>query len=290
MIPTQTMTDFPEFSNNGTKTKPDNTKYAAGFAEADQLPYEWLNWFLNRSSKGISGLNAGLYSVEQELNNVLAAANIQPAQATANQLLTALNYLIQAKTGALADLTTTEKDTLVAAINELNENKSPKAGSAELTTCAKGVFGDAAAHGVDTEITEGSSNLPTSDAVNSSLAELAENRSYSTEEHWTGKYWYDGKKIYEKTINGNYATLGSVLANLSILNVSDFVSEKHLIQFNANSASYYSNGDIVANNTETKPPYTYMIGNNVLTLVILTSSFNENKVKFISLEYTKTTD
>lgn len=49
---------------------------------------------------------------------------------------------------------------------------------------------------------------------------LNEQRSYSTTEHWTGKYWKDGKKIYSKTIdcgalpNATTKTIAHSISNL----------------------------------------------------------------------------
>lgn len=97
MIPTQTsdsanpLIDFPEFSNAGTNSKPDNTKYAAGFVPSDTLPAYWLNWFLHKASTADTAQNAGVQSMESEINSVLAAKNITPDVSVSNQLLAALN-------------------------------------------------------------------------------------------------------------------------------------------------------------------------------------------------------
>ncbi len=102
MIPNQTFIEFPEFCNTGTKTKPDSAKYAAGFVESDVLPAEWLNYFENRSSVGITDLNRGMSSVQAEMNNVLDAAGKTPAESDSSQLVNSIKYLIaQAKAEAI---------------------------------------------------------------------------------------------------------------------------------------------------------------------------------------------
>lgn len=118
MIATQTFDSFPEFGNTATKTKPEDAKYSAGMQEADVLPAEWLNWFWSHSSKGVTDLNTGLLAVEQELNAILTAGGEVPS-GTSGQVLTAIQYLIQAKTGDLVNLQTTTKTNIVAAVNEI---------------------------------------------------------------------------------------------------------------------------------------------------------------------------
>ena len=102
MIPSQTFIEFPEFCNTGTKTKPDSAKYSAGFVEADVLPAEWLNYFENKSSVGITDLNRGVSSMQAEMNNVLDAAGKTPAESDSSQLVASIKYLIaQAKAEAI---------------------------------------------------------------------------------------------------------------------------------------------------------------------------------------------
>lgn len=90
MIPSQTFDEYPVFADAGTKIKPDDAKYSQGFLPADVLPAEWHNYFLNGATKGITALNAGLTSVEQEINSVLTDRKITPNQSLTNQLLSAL--------------------------------------------------------------------------------------------------------------------------------------------------------------------------------------------------------
>ncbi len=101
MIPQQTFESYPVFGDNATKIKPDDAKYAAGFQQSDVLPAEWMNWAWGKNTKGITDLNRGMTSVETEILNVLTAGGQTPAEATGNQLLASINYLIdQAETRA----------------------------------------------------------------------------------------------------------------------------------------------------------------------------------------------
>lgn len=104
MIPTQQLETFPPFAETGSKSKPEDAKYAAGFVPADVLPAEWENWLWNKASASISKHAAGLASVEAELNNVVGAGGGTPSESTNNQVLNAIKYLIaQAKTEAIDD-------------------------------------------------------------------------------------------------------------------------------------------------------------------------------------------
>lgn len=94
MIPQQTFETYPLFGANATKVEPEDAKKAAGFQQADVLPAEWMNWAWNKNSKGISDLNRGLTSVEQEILSVLTEYNITPAEATTDQLLSALKKIV----------------------------------------------------------------------------------------------------------------------------------------------------------------------------------------------------
>lgn len=102
MIPTQTFIEFPEFCDTGTKIKPDSAKYASGFVGADVLPAEWLNYFENKSSVGITDLNRGVSSIEKEMNSVLSAAGKTASESSTDQLVDSIKYLIsQAKAEAI---------------------------------------------------------------------------------------------------------------------------------------------------------------------------------------------
>ena len=93
MIPTQTFENYPEFANAGQKSQPNDAKYAAGFIPSDVLPAEWLNWFLNGATKGVTALNTGVKSVEQEINTVLESRSVKPDINAAGQLLAVLNKI-----------------------------------------------------------------------------------------------------------------------------------------------------------------------------------------------------
>ncbi len=94
MIPSQAFESFPVFSDTGTKVKPGDAKYSAGFQQSDVLPAEWVNWEWNKASKGITDLNTGLTSVEAEINSVLTGAGKSPDATKTNQLLEAIAKLI----------------------------------------------------------------------------------------------------------------------------------------------------------------------------------------------------
>lgn len=118
MIPTQNFIEYPEFGDNSTKIKPDGAKYSAGFQPAEVLPAEYLNWFLAGATQGVTDLNTGLSSVEAELNAILTAAGEIPNN-TSGQVLSAIQYVIQTKTGVITNLNTTAKANIVAAVNEI---------------------------------------------------------------------------------------------------------------------------------------------------------------------------
>ncbi|WP_443735917.1 phage baseplate protein [Treponema sp.] len=93
MISTQTFENYPEFANAGQKSQPNDAKYAAGFIPSDVLPAEWLNWFLSGATKGVTALNTGVKSIEQEINAVLTSRSVTPDINTTKQLLTVLNKI-----------------------------------------------------------------------------------------------------------------------------------------------------------------------------------------------------
>ena len=90
MIPTQTLESFPVFGSNATRVEPGDAKKAAGWQQADVVPAEWMNWEWYKASKGITELNAGVSSIEKEINAVLTDMGITPAEATEDQLRQAL--------------------------------------------------------------------------------------------------------------------------------------------------------------------------------------------------------
>ena len=94
MIPSQTFESFPVFSDTGTKVKPGDAKYSAGFQQSDVLPAEWVNWEWNKASKGITDLNEGMESVQAEINSVLTGAGKTADASKTNQLLESITKLI----------------------------------------------------------------------------------------------------------------------------------------------------------------------------------------------------
>jgi hypothetical protein len=102
MIQTQQFEGFPVFGDNSSKSQPEAAIYSNGFAPADVLPAEYYNWLTNKASVGITDLNRGVNSVEEELNNVVIAGGETPTEETPDQVITAIKYLIaQAKSEAI---------------------------------------------------------------------------------------------------------------------------------------------------------------------------------------------
>lgn len=87
---------------------------------------------------------------------------------------------------------------------------------------------------------------------------------YSTEEQFTGEYWIDGKKIYQKTVIWESSATGVVKKAHGITNISTIVDYKTIARnmdgknFYTFSKVYYANGtggtfydtDITINTTE----------------------------------------
>ena len=92
MIARQTFESYPVFGDNATKVMPDNggSKYSNGFQQSDVLPAEWMNWAWNKNTKGITDLNEGAGSMEDELINVLNEAGITPSDSATNQVYKAV--------------------------------------------------------------------------------------------------------------------------------------------------------------------------------------------------------
>lgn len=94
MIPTQTFESYPVFGDNATKVAPDAAKYSNGFIEGDVYPAEWVNWAWAKNTKGITDANAGISSMEAEINSVLTGAGKTPDVSETNQLLLSIQKLI----------------------------------------------------------------------------------------------------------------------------------------------------------------------------------------------------
>jgi len=100
---------------------------------------------------------------------------------------------------------------------------------------------------------------------------------YSTEEHFTGKYWIDGKPIYSKTFTGSWSV--SVLNSWQ--NVFAFANAEKLINFEVyrdDGTSY----DVFSNN---------YLGRFINSYLQFYPTIQPNiTMNVITLEYTKTTD
>lgn len=105
MIPEQTLLGYPLFGDNATKVEPDNNKKSNGWQQGDVVPAEWMNWAWYHNSKGVADLNKGVNSIEKEINNVLSSFGISPAEATNNQLLTAMRLNASFVTAASTTIT-----------------------------------------------------------------------------------------------------------------------------------------------------------------------------------------
>ena len=73
------------------------------------------------------------------------------------------------------------------------------------------------------------------------------NLQMSTDEHWTGKYWIDGKKIYEKIITWTGLSVGVSTINHSISNLNEFIDYEVTCSngedFYRFPVTYYSGGN-----------------------------------------------
>ena len=100
--------------------------------------------------------------------------------------------------------------------------------------------------------------------------------SYSTEEVWTGGYWYDGKKIYRKVFTGLSVSLSSnnfsnILPQSSVPNIAFIISAK----------GWYSN-TICFNFTEARIQNSY---------ISVESTYGGSRtIDTFCIKYTKTTD
>ena len=93
MKPVSAFSNFPEFASAGARNAPGVAKYAAGFVPSDTFPAEWANYFFHGATKGISDLNAAVYSVWTELASILSAYSITASSAESEQLLAAISKI-----------------------------------------------------------------------------------------------------------------------------------------------------------------------------------------------------
>ena len=108
--------------------------------------------------------------------------------------------------------------------------------------------------------------------------------SYSTEEIKTGGKWIDGKPIYRKVlnINGYPATIQTGLTSAN--EIVGMVCKNTV----GGSDNNFTFGGILTDNN-TYYPWAYQISSDNTTLTRITNTYS-GTVKFIILEYTKTTD
>lgn len=121
------------------------------------------------------------------------------------------------------------------------------------------------------------------------VAQLNEERSYSTEEQLTGKRWIDGKPIYRKVVNfGSLPNNAEKKVLYDISNVSEFTSVSGIAYRPAGLGKAYM-----------PLPYPFRYASSVIDLyidvdnesiVIGTASDRSGLTAYVILEYTKTTD
>lgn len=121
------------------------------------------------------------------------------------------------------------------------------------------------------------------------VAQLNEERSYSTEERLTGKRWLDGKPIYRKVVNfGSLPNNAEKKVLYSISNVSEFTSVSGIAYRPAGLGKAYM-----------PLPYPFRYASSVIDLyidvdnesvVIGTASDRSGLTAYVILEYTKTID
>ena len=95
MIPTQEFVDYKVWGDGASVEmikEPPASKYSAGFIPGEVFPAQWENYFLNKQTSAITALNAGMASVEAEINCLLFHAGIEPAEETPDQLYNAVKW------------------------------------------------------------------------------------------------------------------------------------------------------------------------------------------------------
>lgn len=111
--------------------------------------------------------------------------------------------------------------------------------------------------------------------------------TYSTTEHWTGKYWKDGRKIYSKVIEVNARAVAGSNVQTNLPSGSEILQMWVRAQWGTNEGW---NNDYTVNNfqyvNQMAPLFT--ISNDGTSLI--SNSSNGRYVKDVTLEYVKTTD
>lgn len=123
MTPVVTFPTFPVFGENGTRIAPggstESAKYAEGYIQGEAFPAEHENWLMYQSSSAITAMNRVLTSVETELANLVTGGGGTPNINNSGQVKAAVEYLRDIPVGVLSSLSTTAKNNLVAAVNEV---------------------------------------------------------------------------------------------------------------------------------------------------------------------------
>ena len=118
----------------------------------------------------------------------------------------------------------------------------------------------------------------TSDAVSKAI-------SYSTTEHFTGKYWIDGKPIYKKS--GYVSSISSVQLIVDSVLTDTYVDV--LIESKA-SMKYYASKVVVYGYTSATDRFSFRVTSSGLDVVTNFSLGDITNGFYWSVEYTKTTD
>ena len=109
----------------------------------------------------------------------------------------------------------------------------------------------------------------------------------STDEHWTGKYWIDGKKIYEKIITWTGLRVGVSTINHSISNLNEFIDYEVFIQ---GDNTFYKLPVVYYSNATSGTFYDMFARINETSLQIINNSVGWNKYAVTAIiYYTKNT-
>lgn len=114
---------------------------------------------------------------------------------------------------------------------------------------------------------------------------LNEQRSYSTEEHLTGRKWIDGKPTYEKTIDCGALpnnTTKNVAHNIANLDEVIELSGSARRSEGTRLPLPFTSADSLSNNIQ--------VYSNDTNIVIIAGTNRSNYTGYVTLEYTKTTD
>lgn len=122
MLPTQPVETIGTYAGGDPEymQEPTGLDFANGVKPLDTLPAGWWNWLWNKITLNEGRTVTALNSIFNEILSVLSEAGVQPDAQQNNQIKNAIKLIVQASTGVLENLTTEDKDTVVAAINELN--------------------------------------------------------------------------------------------------------------------------------------------------------------------------